>query len=376
MAAPGSRRGGPRVSARWLDYFLSRKFSTFWAERMAEIDATVCVITGIGFDPRCRTALERILSVSPPKRVSVLGLRLRTPYDSIEPVQATNGFAEQNFRAIADSSASVIAVADILLQDENRFPTGGRSALNLVASNLNCLGTFSHVVVDISGLPRSIFYPMISFLCSRSEKGLIRNLHVAVSESVELDDKIHLSEFGDADYIHTFRLVGNKKLVWLPVIASRERDRILKIFNQLKDECLEICPILPFPATPFRKPDEVLIDNNDVLFQELAVTPSNLLLCDETNPFDIYRKIIDLHDYYVDKLSVLVGDVTTVVSPLSTKLLSLGALLAAIDRNLPVSYVEAGLYRLEANAIQLYETMSLEPTEIWLTGEPYRIETT
>lgn len=339
---------------------------------MAEGNATVCLITGIGFDPRCRTALERILSVSPANVVSILGLRLRTPLDSIAPVQTTTGFAEQNLQAITRSGAAVIAVADVHLQDENGFPSGGRSALNLVATHIDTLRGFTHIVVDISGLPRSIFYPVISFLCHRSDMGIIRNLHVAVSENSELDEKIHLSEFGDADYIHTFRLVGDKKLVWLPVIASRERDRILKIFNQLKDDCLEICPVLPFPASNLRKPDEVLIDNNDVLFQELSVTPSNFLLCDETNPFDIYRKIVDLHDYYVEKLAVLVGDVTTVVSPLSSKLLSLGALLAAIERKLPVSYVEAGLYNLEPNGVQLYERMHLEPTEIWLTGEPYR----
>lgn len=338
---------------------------------MADGNSKVCVITGVGFDPRCRTALERIIAVSPPNCVSVLGLRLRTPLDQIGPVQSTAAAAEQNLKAIAESTANVIAIADVFLQDQNGFPSGGRTALNLVAAHLTALQHFSHVIVDISGLPRSIFYPVISFLCNRSDNGVIKNLHVAVCESTDLDDKIRLSEFGDADYVHTFRLVGEKKLVWLPIVASRERDRILKIFDQLKDDCLEICPVLPFPASNLRKPDDVLVDNNDVLFQELSVAPSNLLLCDEMNPFDVYRKIIDLHDYYVEKLAVLVGDVTTVISPLSSKLLSLGALLAAIERKLPVSYVEAGLYTLDASAVELYGKLQLEPLEVWLTGELY-----
>ena len=128
---------------------------------------------------------------------------------------------------------------------------------------------------------------------------------------------------------------------------------------------------MPFPAKPLRKPDDVLIDNNEVLFQELAITPTNILLCDEANPFDIYRKIVGLHDYYTDKLSVLVGGVTTVISPLSTKLLSLGALFAAIERRLPVSYVEAGLYNLEPAAMAIFQEAEITPIEIWLTGEPY-----
>lgn len=362
------------MSSRWSDYFLTHQFSEFWSERLAQADASVCLIVAIGFDPRCRTALKHILAVAPPERVSFIGLRLRSSVDSLESTRLANESGDQNLQALSSSGATAVAIGDVQLQDAMGFPSGGRTALNFVAARMEALRKFRHVVVDISGMPRSIFYPLISFLCSRADQGLVQNLHVVVSDSAQLDAKIHLSEFGDADYMHTFRLAGKKKLVWLPVIASRERDRILKIFNQLKDDCVEICPVLSFPADPLRKPDDVLIDNNDVLFKELAVSSANLLLCDEQNPFDIYRKILGLHDYYVDKLSILVGEITTVVSPLSSRLLSLGALLAAIERKLPVSYVEAGTYNLDPDTMQLYQNIDLKPIEIWLTGEPYKTD--
>jgi hypothetical protein len=220
-------------------------------------------------------------------------------------------------------------------------------------------------------MPRSVFYPLISFLCKRAEQGIIQNLHVTVVENAVVDSKIQLSEFGDADYIHTFRMEGSKKLVWLPVIGSHERERILKIFEQIKADCLETCPILPFPAAPLRKGDDILVENSDVLYEELGITTGNILLCDEKNPFDIYRKIISLHDYYVEKLSPLVGEVTTVVSPLSSKLLSLGMLFAAIDRHLPVSYVEAGLYNVGEDAFDAAALTTQQPMNVWVTGEPY-----
>jgi len=359
------------MTLRWSDYFLTSQFSAFWSKRLSEDGADVCLITGIGFDPRCRTALDQLLAVGRLEQISVLGFRFRTALDLLEPARELNQYGEANLQAILGTGVRNLGVGEIQLQDENRFTAGGPNAVRYVASQIEALRTFRHVVVDISGMPRSVFYPTISYLCNRADQGIVKNLHIVVSQSAEIDTAIQLSEFGSADFIHTFRLTRKEKLVWLPVIGSRERDRIVKIHNQIKDDCIEICPILPFPAKPLRKPDDVLIENSEVLFQELAITPTNILLCDEANPFDIYRKIVGLHDYYTGKLSALVGGVTTVISPLSSKLLSLGALFAAIERKLPVSYVEAGLYNLAPAAMDVFRGVQIAPVEIWLTGEPY-----
>ncbi len=359
------------MSLRWADYFMTRSFTDFWAQRLKEDSASVCVITGIGFDPRCVVGIERILTVCDSTRVAVVGLRLNVPSETNEPSRVRNKLAELNEQKVLACPAKKLGTGQIHLQDGSRFPVGGPTAVEFVASLLPELSKYKHVVVDISGLPRSIFYPAVAFLCSRSDLGLIQNLHVVVTEDEHLDSSITLSEFGDADYIHTFRMAGNKKAVWVPVLNNDERDRVLKIFNLLKENCVEICPILPFPAKSLRRADDILINNSEVLFQELDVLSTNILLCDESNPFDIYRKILGLHDYYVEKLSGLMGDVTTVVSPLSSKLLSLGMLLAAIERKLPVSYVEAGLYQPPVDEIQRYIPDLDQTLEIWLTGEPY-----
>ena len=103
------------------------------------------------------------------------------------------------------------------------------------------------------------------------------------------------------------------------------------------------------------------------------VSPDNLLLCDERTPFDIYRKIIEVENYYHTRLGSLpaVGKVTTVVSPLSSKTLSLGMLMAAIERSLRL-HVEPGTYQVEtAGDGKLVGGGEWNPQEIWLTGEPY-----
>ena len=202
----------------------------------------------------------------------------------------------------------------------------------------------------MSGTPRSVFYPLIAFLCSRADAGILSNLHICVLENETFDSKITSAEFGEADYVHTFRMEGSKKVVWLPVLGSNERDRILKIYSQLKTDCIETVAVLPFPGQSLRTVDDVLISNSEVLYSELGIAQGNILLCDAKNPFDIYRKIVGLHDYHVEKLQGHIGALTTVVSPLSSKLLSLGMLFAAIERKLPVAYVEAGLYSVQRGA--------------------------
>ena len=359
------------MSVRWSDYYMTRDFADFWSERLRKPEATVCVITGIGFDPRCAVGLNQILAVARPTKVALLGLRLNVPFEVTEPSLARRKLAEQNEKSLIASAATKLGIGQVALQDGSRFPVGGPTSVEFVASHLKALSEYEHIVVDISGLPRSIFYPVVSYLCSRADQGSIRNLHVIVTEDQALDASIKLSEFGDADYIHSFRMAGKKKVVWMPVLNSDERDRVLKIFNLLKEDCVEICPILPFPAQPLRRADDILIDNSEVLFQELDVISTNILLCDESNPFDIYRKILGLHDYYLEKLLSLMGEVTTVVSPLSSKLLSLGMLLAAIERKLPVCYVEAGLYQPPVEQIEEFKPDPEKTVEIWLTGEPY-----
>src|SRR5207244_2332045 len=96
-----SRTGGYGVSSRWSDYFLTHQFSEFWSERLAQADASVCLIVAVGFDPRCRTALKHILAVAPPERVSFIGLRLRSAVDSLESTRLANEAADQNLHALS-----------------------------------------------------------------------------------------------------------------------------------------------------------------------------------------------------------------------------------------------------------------------------------
>ena len=78
------------MTSRWSDYFLTKKFTEFWQERLQEPGATVCVVLGLGFDPRSLLAL-RCLSGSgwvwPSERPSCSNcnrlIRIQTPAENL-----------------------------------------------------------------------------------------------------------------------------------------------------------------------------------------------------------------------------------------------------------------------------------------------------
>ena len=107
-----------------------------------------------------------------------------------------------------------------------------------------------------------------------------------------------------------------------------------------------------------------------VIFDTIEVEPRNFIYADERNPFDLYRGLCRLSDRYAKALAP-VGDVTVVTSVHSSKVLSLGALLAAYEKNL--SAVSAGptSYRIQPGVELDKITAASDLICLWLDGEPY-----
>ena len=361
--------------SRWSEYHLDIDFLQFWQDRVRVSQGRILVIFALGFDPRGMDALRCLATLGLGQRLGYLALRLQTP-----PVFAQNGaiartLVEENTRALTALDVGVAeGIIDIETHDAEGHSVVGRRAVSAVSERPGILGNYSDVIVDISGMPRAAFYPLISYLIRQADRGIFPNLHTAVVNDPMLDFRISGREYGNADYLHTFRRQGTERVVWLPVIGNNEVTRLQKIYGELGDACVEICPILPFPGTSLRRADDLLLQHSEVLFESLLVSPDNILLCDEENPFDIYRKILEVDAYYKGRLSGIaaLGAVTTVVSPLASKMLSLGMLLAAVEKGLPVCHVEAGVYQVEgSDAAELKRDPTKPPTEIWIAGEPY-----
>jgi len=60
-----------------------------------------------------------------------------------------------------------------------------------------------------------------------------------------------------------------------------------------------------------------------------------------------------------------------VLSPIGSKLLSMGALLAALERDFPVVYVEAVAYKVDFDRLEKTRQEPGSLVHMWLEGEAY-----
>jgi hypothetical protein len=362
---------------RWSDYFLDTHFADFWRQRLSDSSVRVLVIFGLGFDPRSLASLQLLNNLGLQDRVGYLALKIVNRPATGPSGVVTEKLAKENAQLLSELAACrVEGILEVETQDTEGHCIVGRRTLDALAGAKDILDKYTDVVVDISGMPRGMFFPLIAYLLRLADQHIFPNLHATVVEDPVLDAKISGREYGVADYLHTFRHHDEGRLVWLPVVGENEAVRLEKIHNKIKSACIEICPIVPFPASSLRRVDEIVVNHAEIFFEGLLIAPDNLLLCDERMPFDIYRKILEVEQYYRTRLGSVpeIGKVKTVVSPLSSKTLSLGMLLAATEQSLPICHVEPGTYDVEANEDgKLVGDSPWEPLEIWLAGEPYTI---
>jgi len=264
-----------------------------------------------------------------------------------------------------------------MVEDERKV--GGRRIAQLAKAD--ALAGYTDVVVDISALPRSLYFPLLRQLLklhdrTRSQGGAAvpANLHVIICENPQLDARIQEELSERADYLPLFSaqagLVQDQDVprIWAPVLGEGQEMALRRIEQLIKanGRAPEICPVLPFPATNPRRGDQLLLGYRQ-LFDAWEVELRNIIYAAEWNPFDVYRQLCRLHDRYRDALEPLRG-AKMIVSAHSSKLLSLGVLLAAHNREIAVAHVEVDGYVMQ-NRPQAEEDG--EMYEIWIAGEPY-----
>jgi hypothetical protein len=95
----------------------------------------------------------------------------------------------------------------------------------------------------------------------------------------------------------------------------------------------------------------------------------DLVYADEKSPLDLYRTILRIDDAR-RRVFESVGGSQIILSPIGSKALSLGALMAALDRDFTILHVEAIGYTLDALRADAV-TSTAELVHIWLHGDAY-----
>ena len=107
--------------------------------------------------------------------------------------------------------------------------------------------------------------------------------------------------------------------------------------------CYKICPLLPFPSRNHRRADDLLSEYQIALVDEWAVDPRDVVYASEKNPLDCYRTLSTLKTRF-DSTMAGTYQPRMVLSPVGSKVLAAGALMAAIERGMAVQYLETESY--------------------------------
>jgi hypothetical protein len=349
---------------KWEDCIIQRGNSaeSFVRDFLHNPDRQILIIAGGGFDPRA-TEVSRLIAEGNQAKIRGIYLREERPSPSVKLSER----AERNVALLKKYVPdSVFHHLDIFAMDG--APVGGRKAVEIL-NRVNLTG-LTDIILDISALSPGVYFPLVRFFQDRAPGDSKFNLHLFVSDLPDLDHKITRISDDKASFVHGFK--GTLALdessraakLWLPQLTpgANAQLRTLHAFLQVDD----VCPVLPFPCQNPRLPDELVWEHRELL-TSWEVDFRNVVFAAQNDPRDLYFSILLIAEKRKMVFRDLGGSVVC-LSPLGSKLLSVGALLAAMELNLPVAYVEVNSYDL---ADETEQASRGEVVHIWLAGEAY-----
>jgi hypothetical protein len=229
------------------------------------------------------------------------------------------------------------------------------------------------VVIDISALSVGTSFPIIRYFVERADRGSgPANIHIFVAHDPQLDADIRSVPSDAPGYVHGFKggstLDGSASAarLWLPQLAAGRTAALGRLFDFVAPH--DTCPILPFPARNPRLADALAEEYLTALENTWAVDTRNIVYADEADPLDLYRTILRLDDLRRPVFAGAGGSLL-VLSPLGSKVMALGALMAALERDLPVAHLEPIGYHLGGSVPATIADPTL--VHIWLAGDVY-----
>jgi hypothetical protein len=326
----------------------------------------IILIAGDGFDPRA-TKIAELLKENCDPLPDAIFIKEERPGADLELVLRAARNLEELRPCVQQATVTQV---DVFASDG--AVVGGRTVLREL--ELLKLDEYSDIVIDVSALSVGISFPLVRYALDYADsRG--KNLHLFVCDVPSLDHSI-LPQLADrAAVIHGFRRVNafygdqpGAKL-WLPQLAPGSNQALQRIFDEVQPN--DTCPIVPFPAKDPRLADRLLAAYMVEIESAWSVNTDSLIYADESDPLGLYRSIVRINDERRLAFAALGGSLS-IISPTGSKMLAIGALMAALDRDLPVYYVEARAYEVDWTAAGTIGTPETSIRHVWLTGEAYK----
>jgi hypothetical protein len=364
------------IERQWDDaiHLKPGEVKNFWLQRLSK-KKDILVICGLGWDPRMTTLLSTLKDFGGDglRHLHLINYRPSPTFKS-----SKKNFIDKNSQELERLIINWMVKTDIKIitrREGNRY--AGDAKISKYYVDFDISG-YTDILVDISALPKSLYFTLLLMLvkkCKQINRGI--NLHVIACQDVDLDNRI-IESVDDTRFLKGFdkiRRISKRGIpgIWAPVLASHCSIALDKLFDYIQPK--DIYPVLPFPGRNPRTDDDLLIEYQTIFVDEWRLNPLNIIYAAENEPLDIYRSLLNLYDQQMEALEPM-GGISMVFSCLSSKLASIGAFMAAYEKNVAVAHA-IGHHDLKENEIEEYWSESHKSRfknnlhSIWLTGEPY-----
>lgn len=372
-----------------------------WDRLFEERPIRLLYIAGRGFDVRAQAVMrETVASLSASGRRIESAQLLLVGLNDYELQEEIKQLTEENTAQLHEIFAPLGSVKDIPIgssseaEEDISASTALRSGVGSVLAEVS---DQTDIVLDVSSLPRVIYLALLTSLLNRlvPNKTVFQdghhplaangvNFQVLVAEDAQLDGNI-LAEDPSNDLVlipgfsgalHA-ESVQDWPLVWFPILGENRVSQLQKVMSLAEIPIsAEICPVVPHPSRNPRRADDLLVEYTTPLFESRKTPTTNIMHVHESNPFEAYRQLLNAMRRYEGSMKVL-GGCRLVVTPLGSKLVTLGAGLACfemkpVDLNAKygVAIPHAEPKRYSASVDELKGSKP-EISALLLTGEAY-----
>ena len=314
--------------------------ATFVTEYFGQDQRKCLLIAAAGFNPRSRR-IAMLLAETLGSRLSAIFIREERGKPDVALVDA----ADANEAALRELINCEVLRIDIF-GDDDAPVAGSRIA--------RALGTFeipadiTDVVLDMTALSIGIGFPAARLLLDQCEARGNCAFHLMIASSPEIEDKIMSEPDSRPMAIRGFagEDVSGSDLevakVWLPQLAKGKSAALSEI-GKTYNEWYKICPVVPFPAGEPRRADALIDEYQSHLVNSWDVDPRDIIYASERNPLDCYRTLATFAKRYRQAVANIFAP-SIVVTPIGSKVVAAGALMAALEHDLTVQYIETVRY--------------------------------
>jgi hypothetical protein len=351
ISAPGKWFSSPRHYGDGVEEFLK--------EYLAVADRKCLLIAAAGFDPRC-LEMPKLFKKAGGSVKMVLLREMRISEDAklVESAKGHIAALEKEWGTLTLPPLEIEIFAP-----DNHVIAGPSVVKQLQKIDISA---YTDIFVDVSAMSIGVSFPLAKLLWQQIEVSKCKTeVHVVVASARDPGDRIK-TEYNDRPghpkgYDANGPLVGKPDVavLWLPQLAYGLRDPLDRIFREAKAH--QTCPILPFPASDSHDGDNLMFEYASEFETPWMVDQRDIVYAASHDPHDLYRSLCRVHQA---RQEIFAGKSQLVISPFGSKALAVGAMMAAMEHNLRIDYLEAVKY--ECADLTKLKVSQTDHVHIWL----------